>query len=99
VAGYMPNLPETVIAMLATASISAVWCSCATDIGPIAAVDRIGKTKPVILFTVDGYYFKGKTFLTLDNASRIAAGIPSIHKIVATHYTGNEEIHKKELSD
>ncbi len=91
VAGYMPNLPETIIAMLATAAIGAIWCSCATDIGPIAAIDRIGQTKPVILFTVDGYYYKGKTFLTLDNASKIAAGIPSVRKIVVTHYAGNEE--------
>ena len=91
VAAYMPNLPETIIAMLATASIGAIWCSCATDIGPIAAVNRIGQTSPVVLFTVDGYYYKGKTFLTLENASKIAEGIPSIRKIVVTHYAGSPE--------
>lgn len=91
VAAYMPNLPETIIAMLATTSIGAIWCSCATDIGPIAAVNRIGQTSPVVLFTVDGYYYKGKTFLTLDNAAKIAEGIPSIRKIVVTHYAGNPE--------
>ena len=46
VAGYLPNLPETVIAMLAASAVGAVWCSCATDIGPLAAIDRLGQVSP-----------------------------------------------------
>ena len=89
VAGYLPNLPETVIAMLASAAIGAIWCSCATDIGPGAAVDRIGQTGPVVLITADGYYYKGKVFDVLKNAKTIADGVPSIQKIVVVHYAGN----------
>jgi acetoacetyl-CoA synthetase len=91
VAGYLPNLPETIIAMLAAAAIGAVWCSCATDIGPIAAVDRIGQTKPVLLITTDGYYYKGKLFDTLPKAKVIAEGIPSVQKIVVVHYAGDSK--------
>ena len=58
VAGYLPNLPETIIAMLAAAAVGAVWCSCATDIGANAAVDRLGQTSPKILVTTDGYRWK-----------------------------------------
>ena len=88
VAGYLPNLPETVIAMLASAAIGAIWCSCATDIGSGAAIDRIGQTEPVVMVTTDGYYYKGKTFDVLPNAKAIADGIPSIRKVIVVHYAG-----------
>jgi acetoacetyl-CoA synthetase len=55
VAAYMPNIPETVIGMLAAAAVGAVWCSCATDIGPQAASERLGQVNPKILLTTDGY--------------------------------------------
>ena len=89
VAGYLPNLPETVIAMLASAAIGAIWCSCATDIGSGAAIDRIGQTEPVVMVTTDGYYYKGKTFDVLPNAKAIADGIPSIRKVIVVHYAGS----------
>ena len=89
IAGYLPNLPETVIAMLASAAIGAIWCSCATDIGPGAAIDRIGQTEPVVLVTTDGYYYKGKTFPVLPNAKVIADAIPSIKKVIVVHYAGS----------
>ena len=89
VAGYMPNLPETVIAMLASAAIGAIWCSCATDIGPGAAVDRIGQTQPTVLITADGYYYKGKTFDVLPNAKAVVDAVPSIRKVVVVHYAGS----------
>ena len=69
VSAYLPNLPETIIAMLATAAVGGVWCSCATDIGPGAAFDRLGQVAPKVLFTTDGYYYKGKEFDTLPNAA------------------------------
>ncbi|MFH2011925.1 MAG: acetoacetate--CoA ligase [Pseudomonadota bacterium] len=87
VVAYMPNMIETVVAMLATTSIGAEWASCATDIGPSAALDRFGQIGPKVLFTVDGYYYKGKAFSSLSNAAEIAKGIPSIEKIVVTRYT------------
>jgi len=89
VAGYMPNLMETVIAMLAATSIGAVWSSCATDIGALAALDRLGQIEPKVLFSVDGYFFKGKTFSTLGNVAEVAKAIPSLKKVVIVSYTGN----------
>jgi len=87
VAAYMPNLMETAIAMLAVASVGAVWSSCATDIGARAALDRLGQIEPKVLFTVNGYYYKGKTFSALENAAQIAEGIPSLEKVVVASYT------------
>ena len=89
VAGYMPNLAQTVMAMLACAAIGAVWCSCATDIGPAAAVDRIGQVNPVVLITADGYHYKNKNFDVLANAKEIAAAIPSIRRVVISRYAGD----------
>ena len=89
VAGYMPNLIETAVAMLATTSIGAVWSSCATDIGPLAALDRLGQIEPKVLFTVDGYFYKGKAFSSLGNAAEVARGIPSLKKVVIVSYAGD----------
>ena len=89
VAGYMPNLIETAVAMLATTSIGAVWSSCATDIGPLAALDRLGQIEPKVLFTVDGYFYKGKAFSSLGNAAEVARGIPSLRKVVIVSYAGD----------
>ena len=92
VAGYLPNLPETVIAMLAAAAVGAVWCSCATDIGANAAVDRLGQTSPKILVTADGYRYKGKTFSTLDNVKEMASRMPSLQRILVVHYAGEPDV-------
>ena len=90
IAGYMPNLMETAIAMLATTSIGAVWSSCATDIGAQAALDRLGQIEPKVLFTVDGYFYKAKTFSSLGNAADVAKAIPSLKKVVVVSYVGNK---------
>lgn len=89
VAAYMPNMPQTVIAMLACAAIGAIWCSCATDIGPQAAIDRLGQVKPSVLFTTDGYFYKGKRFDVIQNAKQIIRGIDSIKRVVVSHYAGD----------
>lgn len=91
VAAYMPNMPETIIAMLAASAVGALWCSCATDIGSGAAVDRLGQINPKVLFTVDGYYYKGKTFDVCANATAVANNIPTLEKVVVTHYAGDPE--------
>lgn len=86
VAAYMPNMIETAVAMLASTSIGAVWSSCATDIGAGAAIERFGQIKPRVLFTADGYFYKGKPFNSLDNAAQIADGIPSIERVIVASY-------------
>jgi acetoacetyl-CoA synthetase len=87
VAGYMPNMMETAIGMLAAASVGAVWSSCATDIGPQAALDRLGQIEPKVLFSVDGYFYKAKSFNTLGNAAEVAKAIPSLKKVIIISYT------------
>jgi acetoacetyl-CoA synthetase len=91
VAAYMPNMMETAIATLAATSVGATWASCATDIGPEAAVDRLGQIEPKVLFTVDGYFYKGKSFNSLTNAAEIVKKIPSIEKVVVASYTGQKQ--------
>jgi acetoacetyl-CoA synthetase len=86
VAAYMPNMIETAVAMLASTSIGAVWASCATDIGAPAAIERFGQIEPRVLFTVDGYFYKGKPFNSLASAAEIAEVIPSIEKVVVAGY-------------
>ena len=90
VAGYMPNLIETAIAMLAATSIGAVWSSCATDIGSLAALDRLGQIEPKVLFSVNGYFYKGKVFPSLGNAAEVARAIPSLKKVVIVSYAGDK---------
>ncbi len=87
VVGYMPNMIETAVAMLAATSIGAVWASSATDIGPQAAMDRFGQIEPKVMFTADGYYYKGRTFSTLPNAAKVVEGISSIEKLIVVPYT------------
>jgi len=86
VVAYMPNLIETAIAMLAATGIGATWASCATDIGPRAALDRLGQVEPKVLFTADGYFYKGRLFNTLENAAKVAKEIPSLEKVIVVPY-------------
>ncbi len=86
VVAYMPNMMETAIAMLATTSVGATWSSCATDIGSQAALDRLGQVEPKVLFTVNGYFYKGKVFSSLGNATEVAKGTPSLKKVVVVSY-------------
>ncbi len=93
VVAYMPNLIETAIAMLASTSLGAVWSSCATDIGPSAALERLGQVKPKVMFTADGYFYKGQVFDTLGHAAEVARSIPSLERVVVVPYTaGRPEI-------
>lgn len=94
VGGYMPNLVETAIAMLASTSIGAAWASCGAELGAQAVLDRLGQIGPKILFTADGYSYKGKIFSTLLNAEKLAKGIPSLERvIVASYVTEDPDIH------
>ncbi|HXF83878.1 MAG TPA: acetoacetate--CoA ligase [Anaerolineales bacterium] len=87
VVGYMPNMIETVIGMLAASSLGATWASCATDIGPAAAIERLGQVEPKVMITADGYFYKGKVFDTLEHAADVARGIPSLQKVIVVSYT------------
>ena len=87
VVGFMPNMPESIIAMLAATSIGATWSSCSPDFGIKGVLDRFGQTRPRILFTADGYYFKGKAIDSLAKISKIIKEIPSIEKIIVVPYT------------
>ena len=87
VVGYMPNLIETAVAMLAATSLGATWSSCATDIGPAAAIERLGQIGPKVMITADGYFYKGKVFDTLDHAAEVARGIPTLEKVIVVSYT------------
>jgi len=86
IVAYMPNLIETAVAMLATTAVGAVWASCATDIGPQAVLDRLGQIEPAVMFTVDGYFYKGKRFDARANAAQIARGLPSLKKVVVVRH-------------
>jgi len=86
VAGYMPNLIETVVAMLAATSLGALWASCATDIGPAAALDRLGQVEPAVLFTVDGYLYRGERYDIRGKAAEVAGGIPGLRRVVVVPY-------------
>ncbi|MCC6300243.1 MAG: acetoacetate--CoA ligase [Anaerolineales bacterium] len=86
VVGYMPNLIETVVCMLAATSLGAVWSSCATDIGAGAGIERLGQVQPKVMITADGYFYKGKAFETLSHAAEVAAGIPSVKTVIVVSY-------------
>ena len=90
VAAYMPNLPETLITFLAAASIGAVFTSASPDFGVQGVLDRFGQVAPKLLFVADGYYYNGKTFDSMDKVREIAAGLPSLKKVVVARYTRNE---------
>ncbi len=92
VAGFMPNIPETVIAMLATASIGAIWSSCSPDFGLNGIVDRFGQIAPKALFACDGYYYNGKTIKSLPQVKGIADKIDSIQILVMASITNKPDI-------
>ena len=90
VVGFMPNMPETIFAMLAAASLGATWSSCSPDFGIKGVLDRFGQIKPRVLFTANGYWFKGKSLDSLDRISDILKQLPSIEKVVVVPYTEKE---------
>lgn len=90
VAGFLPNLPETVIAMLATASLGAIWSSCSPDFGVAGVLDRFGQIKPRVLFCADGYLYGGKEIDCLDRVAQIVDAIPEIERVVVVPYRTRE---------
>ncbi|MFA9420069.1 MAG: acetoacetate--CoA ligase [Gammaproteobacteria bacterium] len=88
VAAYMPNMPETIVAMLAATSLGAVWTSTSPDFGEESVIDRFGQTSPRFLFTVDGYFYNGKKLDLADKVRNIGAALPSLEKIIQVNLAG-----------
>jgi len=86
VAGYVPNMIQTVVAMLAATSIGAIWSSCSPDFGIKGVLDRFGQIEPKILFTADGYFYNGKTHDCLSRIAGILKELPGIEKVVVIPY-------------
>ena len=92
VAGFMPNMPETIIAMLAASSIGAIWSSSSPDFGIKGVLDRFSQIEPKIIFSADGYYFKGKIFDSQEKLKGILDKLPSVENVVMIRYTGNLDL-------
>lgn len=88
VAAYLPNMPETVVAMLAATSLGAVWTSTSPDFGEDSVVDRFGQTEPRFLFTVDGYFYNGKRHEISDKIKSICAQLPSVEQVIQINLAG-----------
>ncbi len=82
VAGFLPNIPEAMIGMLATASLGAVWSSCSPDFGVQGVLDRFGQIEPKVLFTADGYRYGGKSHDSLDTAVKLQKKLPTLARLV-----------------
>ena len=82
VVAYMPNVPETIVAMLATTSIGAIWSSCSPDFGEQGVLDRFGQIEPKILFCCDGYRFKGKSISSLETVKNLENSIPNLEHVI-----------------
>ncbi|HJV07533.1 MAG TPA: acetoacetate--CoA ligase [Chromobacteriaceae bacterium] len=91
VAGFMPNLPETLAAMLAATSLGAVWTSCSPDFGSDGAIDRFGQTTPSLLFCPDGYWYNGKRIAIRDKIEALANGLTSVQQVIVVPYLGEAE--------
>ena len=86
VAAYMPNMPETIVAMLAASSIGAVFSSCSPDFGTKGVIDRFGQIEPKFLISADGYHYAGKSHSSLDKLPDIVAAMPSISQVIVVPY-------------
>ncbi len=89
VAGFMPNRIETVVAMLATTSMGAIWSSCSPDFGFKGVMDRFGQIEPKVLVTCDGYFYNGKAFDSLGRVAEVAREIPAVERIVVVPFVSD----------
>jgi acetoacetyl-CoA synthetase len=86
VAGFLPNLPETVIAMLATASLGAIWSSCSPDFGANGVLDRFGQIRPTLLICSDGYRYAGKSIDLMPRVREVRQRLPDIRRVIVVPY-------------
>jgi acetoacetyl-CoA synthetase len=90
VVAYMPNVPEAIVAFLATASIGAIWSSCSPDFGPASVIDRFAQIEPKVLFAVDGYRYGGKDFDRREVIASLQEAMPSVERTVVLPYLDPE---------
>ncbi|HZR68900.1 MAG TPA: acetoacetate--CoA ligase [Burkholderiales bacterium] len=90
VAGYLPNMPEALIATLACASLGAIWSSCSPDFGVQGVLDRFGQIEPVVLFACDGYWYNGKRIDVLAKVRDIEAMLPTVRRVVIAPYVSGQ---------
>ena len=91
VAGFVPNIPEAVIAMLATSAIGAIWSSASPDFGVKGVLDRFKQIEPKIVFASDGYYYNGKEFDSLEKLNNILKDLPSVEKTIIINQINNQK--------
>jgi acetoacetyl-CoA synthetase len=91
VAGYLPNIPESVVAAIGAAAIGAVWSSCSPDFGVQGVLDRFGQIEPRILVTADGYEYGGKHHELAAKTVSIVRALPSVERVVVAPYAGGAE--------
>jgi acetoacetyl-CoA synthetase len=87
VAGYLPNMPEAIVGMLAAASLGAIWSSCSPDFGVQGVLDRFGQIEPKVLFAADGYYYGGKVIDVVPRLVELMNKLPSIERAIVVPYT------------
>jgi len=89
IAGFLPNMPETVISMLASASLGAVWTSCSPDFGAQGVIDRFGQVEPKVFICVDGYYYNGKEFSCIEKNQKILSQLQSVENTLLVRFVNN----------
>ena len=99
VVAYLPNIPETVVAFLATASLGAIWSSCSPDFGPRSVVDRFAQIEPKVLLAVDGYRYGGKDFDRREIVEGLRAQMPTLEHTVLLPYLGSGPLEGTTLWD
>lgn len=92
VAGFMPNIPETIVAMLATASLGGIWSSCSPDFGVAGLLDRFEQIAPKVLFTADGYWFKDQPLVVLGKIQEALPKLPTVEHVVIIPYIGEGKL-------
>ena len=92
ICAYMPNIPETIMAFLAAASVGAVFSSCSMDFGPDSVVERFGQTEPKFLFVADGYYYNGRTINRHAEVKEVVSRLPSLERIIHVPFIDAEDV-------
>ena len=90
VVAYLPNIPEAIIAFLASASLGAVWSSCSPDFGSRSVLDRFAQIEPKVLIAVDGYQYNGKIFDRMDTVNELRAALPTLEGVILLPQIGRE---------
>src|SRR6202000_1620170 len=90
VVAYMPNIPETLVAYLATISLGAIWATCAAEFGPRSVIDRFGQIEPTVLLVVPGYGFRDRYIDRSEEIKAIREGLPSRDHVIGVRYGGRQ---------